>query len=481
MISKARFDPPGLLGAGSQTMPMPEDQDCFCQKQDGYRGIWHAQPPICERYGPKYGGGLGTYPYQARPMAVYAPEVNRTFFCWGGTTVDNHLRDRYWDYGPGNLLQMVSFYDHETGTVPKPICVFDKWCADPHDNPVLQIDRDGYLWLFSPSHGEWTTPSFIHRSRKPYDISEWETVRSSPLFAYPQVWYDQEDGWLFFHTLYDQGRGLFLSTSADGVGWSKEQCLARAGQGHYAVSHYHEGSRTLGIAFDYHPPEGGLEARTNLYYIQTRDAGKSWQTADGQHVDVPLLEPDNRALIRNYESEGKLVYLRDLKLDGKGLPIITYVTSDGNMPGPEQGTREWYTAKYSSREWEWLAGPVSDHNYDMGELYIRSEEEWQLVAPTEPGPQRYATGGEMALWTSADQGVTWKRSRQLTRKSRWNHTFSRVPHRAHPDFAAFWADGHGVEPSPSRLYFTNSQGREIWRLPMKMTSDSSCPEKLAVV
>jgi len=87
-------------------------------------------------------------------MAVYAPAVHRTFFCYGGTTEGNHLKpERRWDFEQGNLLQMVSYFDHATGTFPEPVCVFDKWCADAHDNPALQIDPQGFLWLFSPSQG----------------------------------------------------------------------------------------------------------------------------------------------------------------------------------------------------------------------------------------------------------------------------------------------------------------------------------------
>lgn len=65
-------------------MPDPMTQEVFCTEQEAFQGIWHGQPAFFPEYGPKYGGGLATYPYQTRPMAVYAEEVKKTFFCWGG-------------------------------------------------------------------------------------------------------------------------------------------------------------------------------------------------------------------------------------------------------------------------------------------------------------------------------------------------------------------------------------------------------------
>jgi len=47
---------------------------------------------------------------------------------------------------------------------------------------------------------------------------------------------------------------------------------------------------------------------------------------------------------------------------------------------------------------------------------------------------------------------------------------------AHPDFYAFWADGHGRRPSESRLYFTNRGGDHVWRLPTSMTGEFAKPD-----
>ena len=66
--------------------------------------------------------------------------------------------------------------------------------------------------------------------------------------------------------------------------------------------------------------------------------------------------------------------------------------------------------------------------------------------------------------------------KQLTHDSPYNHTYCRRPENAHPDFYAFWADGHGLEVSPSRLYFTDREGTHVWRLPWTMSGETARPE-----
>ena len=94
----------------------------------GYKGLWYTLNQPLE-YGDKYGGGLGTYTAKHHPLAVYAKEVNKTFFVYGGTTTRTEK----------HLLAMIAYYDHNSGTVPQPVVVHDKITVDDaHDNPFAQ-------------------------------------------------------------------------------------------------------------------------------------------------------------------------------------------------------------------------------------------------------------------------------------------------------------------------------------------------------
>lgn len=460
------------------------------RKADGYRGIWYMNQPLDNKYRFKYSGGLATYTAKHRPFAVYSEEANKTFFVYGGAAkgFNRHLdldevqgRDT-----TGALLHMVSYYDHATGRVARPTILLDKRTWDAHDNPVLALDEEGYLWVFSTSHGR-SRPSYIHRSRAPYDISAFERVRATrkkgdrrvPIdnFSYMQVWNAPASGFLAFFTRYDYpvDRTPAYMTSPDGKQWSEWKRIATMGEGHYQVSM--ASSKKAGTTFNYHPEGKGVNWRTNLYYVETEDLGNSWQTAGGAPVNLPLTQVQNAALVHDYQREGLLVYLNDLRFDGEGHPVILFVTSKGYASGPQNGPRTWRTAHWTGTRWEIRPVTTSDNNYDMGPLYLEAGGTWRIIAPTEPGPQRFNPGGEVAMWVSEDRGRTWRKARQLTLGSPYNHTYVRHPVQAHPDFYALWADGHGRKPSASRLYFSTREG-DVYRLPPNMEGASARPQRL---
>jgi hypothetical protein len=432
------------------------------RKLDGYRSIWYYNQPQNDEYVYKYSGGLGTYSCKHRPIAVYRPEVNKTFFCYGGTDETN-----------STLLHMVSYYDHATGTVPRPTLLLDKRTTDAHDNPVIAIDAEGYVFIFSSSHGT-PRPSYISRSKRPYDIDEFERIVTTN-FSYTQPFHIPGKGFVFPQTIYQGGRAIYFQTSPDGYQWTEPRLLSLFGQGHYQISEPH-GAEKLGSAFNYHPQPTGLNWRTNLYYMQTADFGENWQNAAGEPLEIPLNHPENPALVQEYESKGRIVYMKDITFDAAGHPVILYLTSGGWQSGPANDPRIWQTARWTGSAWDIQGSIRSDNNYDFGSLYIEPDGTWRLIAPTESGPQPYNPGGEVAIWTSSDQGRRWTMQKQLTRDSQYNHTYVRRPVQAHPDFYAIWADGHARRPSDSRLYFTDRDGTHVWRLPVQFDGDTAKPE-----
>ncbi len=455
------------------------------EKDTGYRGIWYSNQPSSDEYVYKYSGGLATYPANHYPFSIYSPEVDKTFFCYGGA-----------DPAGETLWHMISYFDHKTGKVPKPTIVLDKETDDAHDNPVMNIDSDGYLWIFSTAHGT-EGPSFVHKSKRPYDITEFEQVHVTKIvdgksvvmdnFSYLQSWYQPGNGFINLFTHYDQKvipgqpskprRTIGYMSSGDGVSYSEWKDLAAIEEGHYQTSG--QSGNALGTSFNFHPiKEGGngLNFRTNLYYIETRDFGKTWHNVQGQELQIPLTDVQNPALVKDYASLGLLVYINDLAFDEDGRPVILFVTSKGYEAGPANGPRTWHTARFTGSDWEILPVTESDNNYDMGSLYIDEAGVWRIVGPTATGPQAYNTGGEMVLWTSQDQGKSWK-SKAMTTNSEFNHSYARRPVNVQREFFSFWADGHGRQKSFSKLYFSDRKGN-VYLLPTEMKSDFAKPTRV---
>lgn len=445
------------------------------KKANGFKGIWYMNQPSNDEYVYKYSGGLAVYPANHRPFAIYSKAVNKTFFCFGGTDDTN-----------STLLHNVSYFDHKTGKVANPTILLDKKTIDAHDNPVISIDDKGYIWIFSTSHGT-SRPSYIHKSKKPYDIEEFETIQATELvdgkeqpfnnFSYFQVYPIKGKGFIALFTKYNKSghRVIGFNTSKDGAHWNEWKILAHIQDGHYQVSA--ESNGKVGVAFDYHPKGKGLNYRTNLHYMETSDFGQTWKNIKGEIMQLPLTDSKNSAVVHDYASEKLNCYLLDITFDKKDKPAILVISSKGYEAGPGNNPRNWTLYQVRNNQWESSIVTTSDSNYDMGSVYVESDKVIKVVGPTVDGPQAYNPGGEVAMWASKDGGKTWAKERQMTENSEMNHSYVRKPSHAQPDFYSIWADGHGRKPSESYLYFSNKKG-DVFKLPRNSTDPMITPEKL---
>jgi len=422
-----------------------------------FKGLWYANQKQNDAFGWKYSGGLTTYPQQILPLAVYSREVGRTYFCYAGADANNRLENT------------VCYFDHRRGTLSDPVVVLRRNTDDAHYQSTLAIAPDGHILIFCNSHGPGAELSaddptfgkaYVLRSKRPHDLSGFDCVLED-LFSYSQVWPCEGGGLLWLHTRYEDmagktSRPLYWASSADGKSWSKPRQLVKMGLGSYQISWAREG-RVVTV-FDYHPPEGGLNARTNLYYLESWDGGETWNNASGKNVEVPLTEPANSALVRDFASEDLLVYIKDIAFDAAGNPHILILTSSDCLSGPAGDPRWLVIGRLENGQWSWLPVCRVDHNYDHGSLWIREDGIWEIIAPIGPGSQPYTTGGEIQRWESRDSGRKWACAAVLTPNPALQHTYVRKPLHGHPDFWCFWADGNALEPSDVALYFANRAG-----------------------
>ncbi len=456
------FEQPGGLPTPTPQptpMPTPTPLPGNPTQADSYMGIWYSIGQATNGV-PKYSGGLGTYPANMMPMATYVAAVNKTFFVYGGTTSPTQ-RD---------LQIMIGTYDHTTGKVSRPSTIRDsEGFSDAHANPAIAMGPNGHIYVFSATRHSFQ--GRVYRSNSAHDASAFTQVYAGYM-AYPQPWYDPDHGFLLLHTIYSgNSRYLYSMTSTDGVTWTAPVNYARF-NGHYQSSMHLDG-RT-GTAFNFHP--GGVDKRTNIYYMQTDDHAQNWSTVSGTALTLPVNSKTSASLVHDYQSEDKLVYIHDLNFDAQKRPVILYLTTDKSAAGPGSGTRQWKTAAWNGSAWERRNLTTSKANYDVGCIHIETDGSWRVIGPSGDGPQEWGTGGEMQMWTSSDRGQSWQ-STDLTSNSSYNHTYARRPVPAHPDFYAYWADGHALQRSLSRLHFSSKSG-EVFRLPLLMTEMEEAPEAL---
>jgi len=465
---------------------MESAQENEARRIPGYRGIWFtlgqffgpgengaayspdSTTPLFP-YGDKYSGGLGTYTAKHTPLAVYRPEVEKTFFVYGGTTTADQR----------HLLCMISYFDHRTNTVPQPVVVHDKeGVDDPHDNPSMAIDHAGHIWVFVSGRGQ-TRPGLIYRSVKPYCIDRFDLMREAEI-TYPQPHILDKDQQLLLFTKYTGMRELYWTTSRDGKSWAADQKLAAIKTpedelaGHYQTS-AHRGNKT-GTFFNRHP-NGLVDYRTDLYYLQTEDFGQTWTTVEGQPITPPVTKIEQPCRVIDYASEGLNVYVKDMGFDSAGHPVMLYLTSPGHQPGPPNDPRVYRIVRWDGQAWQRSEVGPADHNYDTGSLYLEGDV-WSVIVPGATGPQPYQCGGEIVKYISRAQGATWVLEKQITKNSPRNHNYARRPIDATDPFYAFWADGDPTQQSPSHLYFCDSTGEKVFRLPYEMNQAAAEPERV---
>ena len=319
-----------VWGAGAQERKSMDNQTI-----DGYRGIWFTIGQARSGYGDKYSGGLGTYTMKHMPMAVYSPEADKTFFVYGGTPSEER---KY-------LLCMVGCYDHKTGMLRRPVVVYDKGVAgvgDPHDDPTIQLDKEGYVWVFVAGRAN-KRPGIRYRSTKPYDISEFEYVNES-IMAYPQVHYHPEKGFFLFFTRYDGVRRLFYQSSTDGIRWTDYRQIAsiidegETKSGHYQFTNLC-GDKLM-CCFNRHI-NGNVDTRTNIQYIQSEDWGRRAQVADR------TLERHRMGLQRHYDLDALLRQRQPVdrrrgrldrhRADRHRPAVLGHGRRDGDVAQPRQG------------------------------------------------------------------------------------------------------------------------------------------------
>jgi len=392
-------------------------------------GIWHASGAK-ERVSPTantvYGGAHATYCAWTRPMAVYAPAVDKTFFVFGN--MDNS--------------PTISFYDHQAKQLAPAQVLGANPDMDAHKNPHLLIDEGGYLYVFYRSH---CSPTHLTRSAKPYDISEWENLgaiveRSS----YPQPWQVKPGEMIVLYRgggTHDATESIIRSTDR-GQTWSRPEVVVATprGNGCYGVSIAETGDFPRRVHFAWSVTRGKWWQRYHVYYAYSDDGGATWRKTDGRAYELPITEETSEMIFES-DVPDRGVWLKDIQLDSQGNPYVLFI--DSHTPTYDG---VWRMAKCVDDKWTFHELAASDHMYDAGAIVFLADDDIRIYAPTTPS-QPYQDGGEIEEWQSTDAGVTWTNTKHLTSGSKYSHNHVKAVHNAgRPDFRVFWNYGDARNP-----------------------------------
>ena len=399
---------------------------------------------VAETTVPKYSGNLATYTAKHYPTAihhngsvffVHSGAVTLEGYDWFsnkgekiGTTAGGGSKSAhpnfYNEAGKTAALGIfVSKYNPSSKTVSQPVLIHMKNTDDPHDNAVVNVDAQGYIYVLVAARGHWRG-SFLYRIKTPGNINEFDdispdTANYSPFdpsmgyvgIAYPKLFWVDSDGGYFrvIYTAYCKnsscgGRNIY--TAELRVNGANKASLTNrvhiAGfLGHYAIANA-KGDDIV-LAFNVHL-NGSLDQRTNLYYMHSTDGGKTWKNANNSHVTLPMKTEASLAQVtaRKYFNNGdnvtRRIYLKDINFSGTGdskHPMILYVGVIYGTHAPSI-TADHYLAKafFNGREWHQsrLTNEV-DHAYSSGMLVPRSVDQFDVYYPRTPESKNNALAG----------------------------------------------------------------------------------------
>lgn len=405
-----------------------------------HRGVWYACGTVTTLPGKKYvySGPMATYCVWHRPMAVYAPTEDRTFFV----------------YGNGDNAPTISFYDHRKAAFAAPVVLGSNPDGDAHRNPTLLIDQGGHLYVFYGAHGH---PSHVLKSARPFDIAAWRTMPdlADPKGSYPQPW-QLVPGEMFVS--FRHGPGWRGRISKDGgeswedpmdiISFTIENNTAKLFV--YAVSIAETGPFPRKVHLAWSRVGGGTPEevaskhlwarRYNVYYGYSDDGGRTWRRSDGAPYELPITEATAEKI---YDCGQHGVWLKDIQLDSQGNPYILFIDSD--VP-TYQST--WKVARLKAGQWRFSDVATSDHMYDDGGLVILADSDMRIYGPTtavQPGED----GGEIEEWQSVDGGQSWRNTKHITSGSKLSHNCVKVlwnHERGKGDFRFLWSYGDSEFP-----------------------------------
>ncbi len=156
----------------------------------------------------------------------------------------------------------------------------------------------------------------------------------------------------------------------------------------------------------------------------------------------------------------------DVTFDQKGNPVVFYI-KENKTDTTDTYLYQWRIAVWTGTAWSIRRITSSDSLYEFGSLYIDEDGIWRMIGGDGVGTNDKTVGGQVNLWTSSDNGVTWKRNKQLTAQSGINAYNARRPVNAQDSFYALWTDNQDKRNKSSNMYISNREG-EVFQLPRHM-------------
>ncbi len=310
-------------------------------------------------------------------------------------------------------LPVVMAYDVAAGKWKGPAYASDFGLGkDAHGNPSVCLDRHGHIHVFYGCHGGRLRHA---RSKKPYEIDDWEEQSSpTPRATYPQTMrMANGDIYLFYRAGGHMAAWTFRRSADDGGSWSEgekivEMRLAPPDPLSAAYCSFHPGSdgRTV-HGFWVHKDDNAARVRKgtphpwrplkyphlheavyryNMYYIR-RDADGLWRTATDEEVRLPVSKADADARCLVFDSGDEFTNIGRPIVDEMNRPHVSF----------RYGVGDWKAGGGTAMPWRQRYAHYADGRWHVSD---RIPDDWPETARSQA-----AAAGSIAFGDPA--GARW--------------------------------------------------------------------------
>ena len=363
----------------------------------------------------------------------------------------------------------VAAYDHTTGKWIGPFHAgvnpmgkspdqVDPGELDNHGRPALIVDRQGYIHLIFGGHGgeakfgpnNFGTPGKgrqIHVvSKKPRDISAWETLENvSPFGTYSQ-WVKMSNGdlYLFYRHGSHRSDWVYQKSVDDGRTFGPQISIIKhkAAAGSLTVhdswyAWFDQGKGdTITASYVYHPcaNPGHNAHRNNTYYMLMDCRDDSWTNVQGAALKMPVTKEsaDKLTLIQATGTEKS--NHGSCHVDAEGHPHIFF-----RFPGQIRYYR------WDGKAWQKPTTIGADYSKSTdGDFIVDSPLTVRALLT-----QNHDGKAEVNWWKTTDGGLTWAKGATLFLRPDVGFQATALARNAHPDAAMLICS---KDPKQEHLY-----------------------------
>ncbi|MFP4845009.1 BNR-4 repeat-containing protein [Winogradskyella sp. PE311] len=359
----------------------------------------------------------------------------------------------------------VASYNHETkewkGPFKAGVSVMGKdpnrkKQIDNHGKPALLIDDANYIHIAFGGHGgtpaDGDNPLGNHHygknlhavSKKPLDISAWETLDNVSLFGtYSQfIKMDNGDMYLFYRHGAHRSDWVYQKSTDNGVTFSepvsflkhKRRTDIEAEDSWYPWVSSGNGDDII-VAFDYHicrdnrnaqDARGHIPERHNVYYMVFDTKTGQWKNVKNEPLEMPLTKEmaDEKTLVRNIPNDWTFQGITDV--DPNGNPHVAVLV------GPDVNARRSGPKRLQHFRWDgqqWLKSNLANLPRGNGDIEVQSSTAISIYLESETNDDV----GEISRWDSFNGGETFKKTTVFLQRDYSGFVISSLIDNPHPD------------------------------------------------